>query len=199
MSDFDESVREYYARAALRPQRAESILAQGRAATRARRSWLYRLAGMAAVLALGLFGVQRQLGDDSVVPGLLAEVAMNHQKQLGVEVASDRYQAVQAGLDRLDFPVLPARQGLLENYGLLGGRYCSIRGNLAAQLKVRDRVSGRVLTLYVTPLTEALSDHIPLEREFEQVRIRMWEDNGRLFVLAGDLELAPSATASAHR
>ena len=187
MSNFDERVREHYEHAALPQNRAEAILERGRGAARGRRGRLYRLAGLAAVLALGWFGIQRQLGDDSVVHGVLAEVAMNHQKQLGVEVASNRYEAVQAGLHRLDFPILPARPGLLENFGLLGGRYCSIRGNLAAQLKVRDRVSGRVLTLYVTPLTEALSGQVPLEREFEQVRIRMWEDSGRLFALAGDL------------
>lgn len=184
MSDFDQIVKRYYADKKLPPERLEAILQQG--SGRPGLARYYKWAGVAAVLLIGFFGVHRQLEHQTLTEGVLAEIAMNHRKQLGVEVASDQYQVVQAKLDRLDFPILPAKEGLLANYRLVGGRYCSIRGELAALLKVRDRMSGAVFTLYVTPLTEALEPMVPLEQNYDQVSIRLWRDNGRFFALAGD-------------
>jgi anti-sigma factor RsiW len=117
---------------------------------------------------------------------VLAEISMNHHKRLEVEVASDQYQVVQAGLGQLDFPILPTRKELLKNYALVGGRYCSVQGGLAAQLKVRDRVSGELLTLYVTHLTDELERIDPLDANFDGVHIRLWQENGRFFALARD-------------
>ena len=189
MSDFDDSVREFYRGQVLSEERAQTILSRSVGRVR-RRLRAYQLTGVVAVLAIGLFGLQHQFGSGSALDEVLAEVAMNHEKRLSVEVASDRYQVVQAGLDRLDFPILPARRGLLDNYGLLGGRYCSIRGELAAQLKVQDRISGNTITMYVTPLTDALEGVVArdevIERDVDQVRIRLWGESGRFFALAAN-------------
>ncbi len=186
MSDFDHGVRKYYQATRLSEEGVRTILASSVGRGRRRRVRHLRLTGAAAVLVIGLFGLSRHIEDRAVAEGILAEVSMNHRKRLAVEVASDQFQVVQDGLDRLDFPIHPATQGASGDYLLLGGRYCSIRGELAAQLKVRDPASEAVLTLYVTPLTEVLARLTPLESEREGVWIRLWDEDGRFFALAGE-------------
>ena len=91
-------------------------------------------------------------------------------------------------MQRLDFSLdLPA--DIQRNFQLIGGRYCSIQGGLAAQLKVRNRVNGAVSTLYVTTLTEKLArikeQHVLQGR----VDIHLWRQQGRFFGLATDAAL----------
>ena len=184
MNSIDEKIREYYAGKALSEEKVDKLLKRASRQGRRPAGWYYRLAGIAAILAIGLVGLHAWLEGPDTAARVLAEIAMNHRKNLDVEVASDQYQVVQERLDRLDFPILPARQALIRNYALVGGRYCSIQGGLAAQLKVRDKVSGELLTLYVTRLTEELADIAPMDRALDEVHIRLWQDNGRLFGLA---------------
>jgi len=143
------------------------------------------MAGIAAVLLIAFVGIHTHLEREGLTARVVAEIAMNHRKDLGVEIASDQFQVVQEKLDKLDFPILPARQELIRNYALVGGRYCSIQGALAAQLKIRDRISGELLTLYVTPLTGELEGIGELAEEVDGVHVRMWRENGRFFGLAG--------------
>ncbi len=64
------------------------------------------------------------------------------------------------------------------------GRYCSIQAQLAAQLKLRHRPTGRLTTLYVTELTPGLKALPGVRRLFEDVTIEIWRQNGLLYVLA---------------
>jgi anti-sigma factor RsiW len=184
MDSLDRGIEKYYESKALPDQRVEAILELGRD-RRGGRIWIHRMAGIAAVLFIAFMGIHTHLEREGLTARVVAEIAMNHRKDLGVEVASDQFQVVQEKLDRLDFPILPARQGLIRNYALVGGRYCSIQGGLAAQLKIRDKISGELLTLYITPLTDELEGIGELVEELDGVQVRMWEENGRFFGLAG--------------
>ena len=186
MSRFDEKIREYYESKELAEDRVEAILARsGRGRGRSRWSRYYPMVAAAAVLAVAFVGLQRHVENVSLKEGVLGEIAMNHGKELDVEFAADKYLELQGRLDRLDFSILPARSALVRNYRLVGGRYCSIRGELAAQLKVEDKVSGEWLTLYITPLTDQLERISSSEEIFEGVHIRCWQEEGRFFALAG--------------
>ena len=190
----DDSIRDYYRGKALPDDRVEAILTSSSASpsrepaeggTGHRRvGRLYWLSGIAATLAVGLFGIHLALVRATLADSVLREIAMNHRKGLAVEVAADRYDLIQEKLDRLGFPVRPGDAGLLSGYELVGGRYCSINGGLAAQLKVRDRDTADLLTLYVTDLTETLDSIGAGERVFEGMRIRLWTEDSRFFALA---------------
>ena len=67
---------------------------------------------------------------------------------------------------------------------MIGGRYCSIHGNLAAQVKIRARDSGRLLTLYATGLTPELANISRQETGHDDVRIKTWNEGGVFFGLA---------------
>lgn len=185
MRNFDETIKKYYSGKLLPAEKVEAILLKSAGLRKSLFGRYYQLAGMAAVLLIVFAGLYWQLNQTTITQGVLTEIAMNHHKRLNVEVASDQYQVVQEKLDRLDFSIFPDRKDLIDNYTLIGGRYCSIHGGLAAQLKVRDKVSGELLTLYVTKLTDELEGITPLNTELDGVQIRLWKENGRFFALAG--------------
>ncbi len=185
MRNFNETIKEYYSGKLLPTEKVEAILLKSTGLRKSLFSRYYQFAGVAAVLLIVFAGLYWQFNQATITQGVLAEIAMNHHKRLDVEVASDQYQVVQEKLDRLDFSIFPDRRDLIENYTLVGGRYCSIHGGLAAQLKVRDKISGELLTLYVTKLTDELEGITPLNAEFDGVQIRLWKENGRFFALAG--------------
>ena len=186
MSNFDETIKRYYSSKSLSAAKVEAILAKS---TRSRRSLFtryYKFVGVAALLLIGFIGLHQKLNQAMMSESVLAEIAMNHQKRLNVEVISDQYPVVQEKLDQLDFSILPVKSELIMNYTLLGGRYCSIHGGLAVQLKVREKASGEFMTLYVTKLTDKLEDITPLDAEFDGVGIRLWKEDDRFFGLASD-------------
>jgi hypothetical protein len=188
MSNFDETIKRYYSSMSLPAEKVETILANSVRARKSLFSRYYKFAGVAALLIIGFIGLHLQLHKATMTERLLAEIAMNHQKRLNVEVSTDQYEVVQEKLNRLDFSILPVKSELIVNYTLLGGRYCSIHGGLAVQLKVREKASGDFMTLYVTKLTDKLEDITPLDAEFDGVRIRLWKEDHRLLAIAGDKE-----------
>jgi len=116
---------------------------------------------------------------------VLAEIAMNHNKHLDVEFPYNDYESLRVAMNRLDFSLI-APVSLPPNFVLVGGRYCSIQGKLAAQLKVKNSDTGDVSTLYVTALTDKLKK-IDAERVvYDNVSIKLWQDQGHFYGLATD-------------
>ena len=188
MSNFDETIKKYYSSMSLPAEKVETILANSLRGRKSLFSRYYKFAGIAALLLIGFIGLHLQLHKATMTERLLAEIAMNHQKRLNVEVSTDQYEVLQEKLNRLDFSIFPVKSELIVNYTLLGGRYCSIHGGLAVQLKVREKASGEFMTLYVTKLTDKLEDITPLDAEFDGVRIRLWKEDNRVLALAKDAE-----------
>jgi len=182
MSDIERGIRRYYAEKELPAARVEAILAGGKKRGFMRRN--YRLLSVAAVLLLFCAGAYQALGQAQYKERVLAEIAMNHRKDLGVEVESAEYKSLEEALDRLDFNLEPTAVRLA-GLALVGGRYCSIQGQLAAQLKVVDPASKEILTLYVTRIDDALEELAPLDESYEDLHMRCWRDGERFFALAG--------------
>ena len=192
MRKIDDALREHYLGQRLDEAKVDRILAA--AAPRPAedppksrlpgRRQLVLLAAALVVLAVGTLLLLPS--DGSVLTAeVVDEVAYNYLKDAQADIRSDRYEIVQAGLDRLDFSILPTRGRLLRDFELEGGRYCSIRKVLAAQLQMRRLDGGGACTLYVAPIHEELA---PVESgiyEREGVRGELWRDTGRLFALAG--------------
>ena len=184
--NLDAALRRHYRGKSLPAARIDEILGAGARTSSPRSSVYYWLTGVAAVLVVGFTGVYTAM-HHSFTQAVYREVAMNHRKQLAVEVAAQQYEQVQSGLGRLDFSVIPNPDApLATDYALVGGRYCSIQGGLAAQLKLSDPASGESVTLYVTPLTDRLSEVASSQDVVDGVTIRTWRDDERFFALARD-------------
>ncbi|MCY4431585.1 MAG: hypothetical protein OXC11_14500, partial [Rhodospirillales bacterium] len=67
----------------------------------------------------------------------------------------------------------------------LGGRYCSIQGGLAAQLKLRDRGSGELYTLYANSLTPDLEADADTDIVYDYVGLTLGHRRDVFFALAG--------------
>ena len=159
------------------------------AVSQRRSSWaqprnLARLAAAAAVLLVAGLAIVFALRDPDGVAGKIAhEIAMNHNKQLDAEFATESYADLRQAMDRLDFALVdPGRIGDDAPH-LVGARYCSIQGQLAAQLRL-ETAEGKILTLYQTTLTPALKQ---LDRETlraDGLAIELWHQDGVFFGLA---------------
>ncbi len=183
MNELDALVKDYYRGRRLSSQLAEVTLALASGKRTPERVWHLRIAALAAVLVAGFLAVHFHLAAQSTTERVLGEIAMNHQKQLAVEVATESYADLRAAMDRLDFDIEPARV-VSAAYDLVGGRYCSIQGSLAAQIKIRERGTGRMLTLYAAELTPERANIERQERVHDGVRIKLWSEGDVFFGLA---------------
>jgi hypothetical protein len=192
------NLKEYYQSKSLSADSVERMLAQVNAEKSVNSlviPWLRRpVAGLAWVASLLVmvmlvqFFYHQQSHQSNLTALVLEEIAMNHNKKLDAEYRETQPEILRVAMQRLDFPLnLPV--DIQRDFQLVGGRYCSIQGGLAAQLKVRNRVSGTVSTLYVTELTEKLA-RIKEQHVLQgSVEIHLWQQQGRFFGLATDAAL----------
>lgn len=120
----------------------------------------------------------------SLTQQVVAEIVYNHRQQGALLVESGQYGIVQAALGELDFPIRPRRDELIQAFALIGGKYCTITGSQAAQLKLNHRDNGIIHTLYVVPMTDDLEGIEPGIYETDGVQVELWSDQPLLYGLA---------------
>ncbi len=122
------------------------------------------------------------------------EVVKNHLKLKPLDVKAQSITEVQQFFTLLDFS--PVNSLVLEDTfrlsesSMLGGRYCSIKGVTAAQLRYRNNES-EMSTLYEVPYDPAVFGEIPSADNAEQpqvvfvkgLKVSMWVEKGLLLVL----------------
>lgn len=181
MKKLDDQIREHYTAKSMSDDRVAEILASAAGPVRTRR-WIPAIAAAVLIFAVSWMATHQE--QQITAELVFDEIAMNHAKALDVEVSSNDYAMVQRGLDRIPFNIRPG-QSMMSDYTLVGGRYCSIAGRLAAQLKLRHVDSEVVHTLYVTDLTPALSN-VGNRTSTHDIPIRLWAESDRFFGLAGE-------------
>ncbi|MEM7792170.1 MAG: hypothetical protein AAF546_12270 [Verrucomicrobiota bacterium] len=183
MNDIDQQLRDYYESQRLPEEKIDEILGSGQTRrSNFRRHWIGLAA--AAVIILCLLGVffLRQW-QPSLEIQVADEVLKNHAKQLAPEIHAAGFAEIQAALPRLDFPIVPTQSDILASLVVQGGRYCSIQGELAAQISLLDAL-GEPCTLYIAPLTESLAQLRPGIYEREKGVVQIWHDQHRIFAIA---------------
>ena len=187
MADLNHAVKSYYEEAKLSDQQFERLMAMQAVSEEALVNGkeggpVLGIISVAATFVLAILLVL-VFNSESVSERVAQEVAMNHNKALTVEYQTGSYETLSQQMDKLDFSLRAPSHTSLEGFSLVGGRYCSIQGQLAAQIKLVDS-TGQILTLYQTraekPLSVVGKEHVQLD----QVDIRLWEEQGLLFALA---------------
>ena len=92
---------------------------------------------------------------------------------------------------KLDFVPVSSKQVSQSGFELIGGRYCSLQGITAAQLRVRIPDSSDVQTLYQTEYRRDVFNHMPIMEEGEEpleifvkgIKVKIWVEKGLLFAL----------------
>lgn len=113
------------------------------------------------------------------------EVQYNHAKKMPSEVLTDDYLVINEALDRLNFEVKQSTilPGTIQ---LVGARYCSIQGKIAAQIQLENSINGKRYTLYQFRLSG--QKVIPKESEINHkgVIVKIWKEGDLGFALAVD-------------
>jgi len=110
------------------------------------------------------------------------EIAIHHVKDEPVEFAAQDFAAVARQMTVLPFELRAPRR-LEPECRPIGARYCSVLGQTAAQVRLRDP-SGHLLTLYETAAGERLRTLPEGDVNVAGVRVRVWQEDGILFCLA---------------
>lgn len=148
------------------------------------RDWM-GIAAMFTLLVLAVFHFYPTQPE----PGLAIaqEVAKNHIKLRPLEVISDDFNKTSAYFQQLDFVLAPSRRIDQPGLTLLGGRYCSIQSETAAQLRYIDS-NGKPLTLYQVGFDAGIFGYFPDIGKGQEprlyyvdgLRVLLWVEKGLL-------------------
>lgn len=191
----NEHVKDHYARETLRPEKLAQLLAQadlpsenngsnGLAGWAAlRKSWMFAAVAalVAVVVPLTLWQATMSSEDWSAVAA--REIALNHKKQLAIEFPATDYASLRTQMSKLDFVLTAPARLPVEGLQVVGARYCSIQGHLAAQVRLQDR-NGRSYTLYQRSLHGVPTLAEEQQHLIDGVQIREWQESGLFFGLA---------------
>ena len=191
MQKLDTLIDKHYHQQSLSEAKLDAILAQAREQQPLqntplpvqRRRWLL-VAGAATLLLGGGLALKPYLLA-TPTERVLAEVIANHLLREPLEVNSANYATVRAALPTLDFALrVPA--AVKASVELIGGRYCTIRDNPAAQLRLQEKTTDQARTLFVSKLTPELSAIGPLHVVQDGVTVTAWQEHGLFYALAAD-------------
>ena len=187
----NDHIKDHYSRQSLSPETVARLLAQNAVKEKAQpvgffghRLWVF---GTAIVIVVAILStslmVRYTAEDDRWTLRAAQEVALNHKKQLAAEFHGADYDSLRLQMGKLDF-VLTAPARLRESkLRLVGARYCSIQGHLAAQIKLKDD-QGHEYTLYQTHLPSPTVAFSASDYMVDGVRIQEWQEAGLFFALA---------------
>lgn len=158
----------------------------------------YRLvAAFSTVIIVLLTTLYFNLGPDKSLDERIGnEVALNHIKLKPLEIQSANLDVIREYFTELDF--VPIESSLIKPSAktLLGGRYCSIQGVTAAQLRFKDNQSGQIQSLYQTTYSADVFTNLPKLEEGQQpitvysggLEVDIWVEKGLLFALTREVQ-----------
>ena len=124
-----------------------------------------------------------------------SEVAKNHINLKPLEIQTSSIQEIRHFLIKLDFS--PVESVLLKGgtKNLIGGRYCSIQGVIAAQLRLKDSETGQVQSLNQTVYDKKVFSDLPELKENQKpvtvyskgLAVDIWVEKGLLFALTREI------------
>lgn len=149
-----------------------------------------RSAAIAAsvLIALMLLPLQRLFVNyqhSNTVDLIVAEVAYNHNKRMKMEIYSTGLPEINTYLEKLDFNLINSGVVSSKLYSIVGARYCSIQGQLAAQLKIKDKETGEMFTFYQSKRPDGFTLEKLYEKRSTGALVKVWLEGDLLLSLAG--------------
>ncbi len=113
----------------------------------------------------------------------LNEAAMNHSTRLQFEFETSSLAQVDASMNQLPFEVvLPVKFN--QEYELLGARYCTLNGELAAHVKFLNQRSDKQVSLFMTRAVEDLKKIKTTTDNIDGVNVTLWNESGLFYAMA---------------
>lgn len=160
-----------------------------------RYSKITKISGIAAtVLIAAVIGLFYSTQQTPIGEKIAHEVSKNHLKLKPLEVNSNKLQDLNEYFTMLDFKLVSSKILIDPNWVLLGGRYCTIQGNTAAQLRIKNLTTGKIETLYQAPFFANQYDNVPsidkgqtpIEEYSKGMQVKIWTEKGVLFALTNN-------------
>lgn len=127
----------------------------------------------------------------NMVQRIAEEVVHNHLKLKPLEVKTDSIDGVRQYFSKLDF--MPIDSALVNDpsLSLIGGRYCSLQGLTAAQLRLKEDTNKTIQTFYQTEYREEVFGYLPhisqgekpVETYVKGIKVKIWVEKGLVFAL----------------
>lgn len=196
MVDVDTLTRNYYQAQQLDQAKINELLAldgsssftnkgnqQARVAKRS--SFVLTFIGIAATLFLAIsLVITLNLDSSASLSERVAdEITMNHLMNLAVEYSSSDINQISAAMTELGFSLRQPTRSELAGLTLIGARYCSIQGQIAAQLKYQDQ-NKKITTLYQTQSNPLLENLAFSDEDHDGVQIIVWREGDIVYGLA---------------
>lgn len=149
---------------------------------------------MATLLPLSNYGGAKGKTQQELIYAIAAEVSYNHLKLKPLEVANTQLSNVTQYFKKLDFNPLGSSQVLGLSSALIGGRYCSIQGNIAAQLRMQDD-KGAISTLFESRfnaedfgfLPKLEAQQAPVSVHVDGQQVKLWVEKGLVMALVSPI------------
>ncbi len=195
-TDFKQQIRQSMQQKSLSAEQLSKLDHLQDSKSKTDKSWSsFRLSGVAAIILVLIVSSIMLFQPPANIPLLIAnEVAGNHIKLKPLEISSNNMDDIRDYFTQLDFrPVKPLALSSFEQT-LTGGRYCSIQGVTAAQLRMQDQQSGNLQSLYQTvynkekfkDLPDINSGEKPVTIFTKGMAVEIWVENELLFALVRD-------------
>ncbi len=178
MNKLNETLRNHYSSQSLHDEAVTRIMKKGKRAYRMK--MVYRIAALFIISTALFFGIGQYQYTTSL-SSTVAEIRMNHLKGESPTIVSSNYRTVSESLNELAFAV--PQSSKLTDYQLIGGLYCSVQGNRAAQLKLKSP-TGETVTLYVTQALGMLNKLQDDAIKDDTVKVSVWNEGPLFFGLA---------------
>ena len=175
-------------------QSLESLMAHSEASGEStkfvlRKKWLWVALMLCLVLGAILWPVFSNQQTD-IHTAIAYEVVKNHRKLKPLEIKSGDIQSTQTFFAKLDFKLVENSNVLSkQSWSLQGGRYCSIQGHDAAQLRYK-KANEEVVSVYMAPyvmkdmgkVPDVKKGQRPLKRTVNGLNVWIWVEDGVLLV-----------------
>jgi hypothetical protein len=143
------------------------------------------LVAVLVCLVIAVFAWRHPWDQTINMSSLAAELAYHHNKRMVMEVESASLDEVRAYLGKLDFTPIESQRFPSAEWELVGGRYCSLKGHLAAQLRMRNKTTGETCTFYQLLTPPGVTGLAGTFEDFEQgVKVEIWQERGLLLGVA---------------
>jgi len=152
------------------------------------RPW-YLVVATAMVAVMAVFLITTSPNKSVEMPQLIAgEVVRNHLKLKPLEVSTDSLIDIRKYFNKLKFSPI-ASLNINDTSTLIGGRYCSLQGYKAAQLRIASMKSGNVDTVYQAPyirdtfgeLPDIGQNDMPIVVYERGIKVSIWVEKDILF------------------
>lgn len=178
MKNLEQQVREHYQSQSLSPDRIDAIVNRGNQ-TIQRRMTLY---ASAAALLLAVLGTVFLTHDSA--HALRYEAAVNHTLELKMDFAMSDINELKLAMNKLPFkPELPSSLSIDESR-LIGARYCTVNGKIAAHVKLRGINQANDASLFMAKANTELDNFRKSSAILHNVSVNTWQENGIFYVLA---------------